>query len=252
MAKKGKDLFVLLGERLNPSNLGGRQAAAKGAGGWFRSLFGAVQDPVPKKARAGKGKGPAVAGRKTPQRVPRGLLVPGWFVILLLLLGVSAGFVAGRWSGDRQGDPLAVKIPRNGGVVPTSFPDGSRDAQPGDPRNEPGYLPLEKQAERLSICFFRMLDYPASERHRAEALARYLRGQGLLTTRIRELKAENGSTRWLTLCYVDNAADGRYSEAHAKDYFRRLKRVVSPKFEPRFGGVVERLKSAHDLYRSDN
>lgn len=248
MAKKGKDLFVLLGERLNPSSQGRRQAAAKGAGGWFRSLFGAVPDSGAQKPGGSRGKGPAT-GRKTPPRVPRGLLVPGWFVILLLLMGVSAGFVAGRWSSDRPGDPLNVKIPKKSGMVPVSFPDGRRDAEPQDPRNEPGYLPLQKQEERLSINFFLMLDYPAPQRDRAEALARYLRGQGLEKTRIRKVTTKDGSARWLTLCYVDDTADGQYSTAHAKDCFARLKRVPPPKFEPRLADVVGRLKSAHDLYR---
>ena len=255
MARKGKDLFVLLGERLNPSSQGERQAAAKGAGGWLRSLFRAVSDRAPRRvsprARSRKAKGPAAAGRKNPPRVPGGLLVPGWFVMLLLFLGVTAGFVGGRWSVDRQGDPLAAQVPKTGGgVVPAIFPDGDlrRDVHPADHRLEPGYLPPEKQEERLSICFFQMLDYPASQRDRAEALARYLRGQGLESTRIREVKLETGS-RWLTLCYVDDAADGQYSTAHAEECYGRLKRVPPPKLEPRLARVVQQFKSAHDLSR---
>ena len=252
MARKGKDLFVLLGERLNPSSQKGRHAA-KGAGGWFRSLFRAVsdsarQDPA-RQARSGKGKSPAAAGRRNPPRVPRGLLVPGWFVIMLLLLGVSAGFMAGRWSVDRQAGTLALRVRKPGGVVPAVFPDG--DVHPSDHSLEPGYLPLEKQERQLSIFFFRMLDYPADQRDRAEALARYLRGQGLENTRIRKLKPENGAPRWLTLCYVNNAADGQYSTAHAKECYDCLKRVPPAKFEPRLKEVVERLESADDLYYSD-
>lgn len=252
MARKGQDLFVLLGQRLSPGSQGGRNSSASGAPGWFRSLFRAVSDPRPtsRQARTGKGKAAAGGGRKRPPRVPRGLLVPGWFVILLLLLGVTAGFVAGRWSVDRQGDVLNATVPKGVGVLPASFPDGDfgSDRAPSDPRVDPGYLPPEKQEEEVSTCFFLVLDYAASQRERAEALARYLRGQGLPSTRIREVKLESGS-RWLTLCYVEDAADGGYSEAHAEECHRRLKRVQLPKFEPRLVGVVQALKSPQDDIR---
>jgi hypothetical protein len=258
MVRKGKDLFVLLGERLNPSQ-GGRQGAARGsnggghggAGGWFRSLFRAVSETepreAPRQARAARGRRPA-AGRRTP-RVPRGLLVPGWFVILLLLLGVSAGFVAGRWSVDRQ-DALTVPGPKNGSFVPAGFPDRpAHSSVPADPRDQPGYLPPEKQEERLSTFFFPMLDYPAPQRNQAEALARYLRDQGLEKTRIRKLPLKNGSFRWLTLCYVDDAGDS-YSQAHARQCYARLRQVRSPTFEPRLEETVRRIESANNVYKN--
>ncbi|MHC4076845.1 MAG: hypothetical protein ACYST0_00235 [Planctomycetota bacterium] len=181
-------------------------------------------------------------------RVPRGLLVPGWFVIVLLLLGVTAGFVAGRWTVAWEGDPLTTKVPGNapgnGGVAPGRFQDA--DFSRRDPHLEPGYLETKKkQEEQLSKVFFPVLDYRASQRDRAEALARYLRGQGLESTRIREVKLESGS-RWLTLCYVNDTADGRYSTDHAEECYGRLKRVQCPGFEPRFANVVHKLKSAQD------
>lgn len=240
MAKKGKDLFVLLGERLTPgSSPKGRQGAAKG--GWFRSLFRAM-DPEPAAPKA-RGKTKGKTSRRTP-RVPKGLMVPGWFVILLLLLGVTAGFVAGRWSVDRQGDALNLKVPKNTGAVPAGFPDGHH---PTDPRSQPGYLPREKQEESLSTVFFPLLSYPASQRDRAEALARHLRGQGLTSTRICKVKAkDDGALRWLTLCYVNCTADGRPSEAHAKECYRLLKEVPPPKFEPRLAQVLRQFKSPDD------
>lgn len=251
MAKKGKDLFVLLGERRNPGSQKERQVTARG--GWFRSLFQSVEPAAAgsgsgSKARAGKARNKTQTQTQTQApRVPRGLLVPGWFVILLLLLGVCAGFVAGRWSVDAQ-DPLNLRVPNKGSVLPAPFPDREHSAQaPTDPRSEPGYLPPEKQAEPLSTVFFPLLSYPASQRDRAEALARHLRGQGLTTTRIRKVEAKDGSLHWLTLCYVNGTADGRYSEAHAKECYGLLKEVPLPKFEPRLARVVRQLNSAHDL-----
>ncbi|MHC4853047.1 MAG: hypothetical protein ACYTF5_13620 [Planctomycetota bacterium] len=263
MARKGKDLFVLLGERLSPSsNQGSRRAAGRGTGtgigGWFRTLFRAVSEPTsrpPRRQPRRVGPGRSAPGRSAPgrsaqgrsvnpPRVPRGLLVPGWFVIVLLLLGVTAGFVAGRWTVAWEGAPLTAKAPGNSGVAPGRFQDG--DFSGRDPHLEPGYLDTKKkQEEQVSKAFFPVLDYRASQRDRAEALARYLRGQGLESTRIREVKLDSGS-RWLTLCYVYDAADGRYSTDHAEECFGRLKRVQYPGFEPRFANVVQKLKSAQD------
>ncbi len=261
MARKGKDLFVLLGERLNPasqgSNQGGGQGNSQGrsrrqeggVGGWLRSLFRAVSGPAPTGVRTGArpAKSRPGTGRKNTPRVPRSLLVPGWFVILLLLLGVTAGFVAGRWSADRHGDALSARLPKKQGVLPGGFPDGgSRDEV--EPRLQAGYLPPEKQEEQVATHFFVTLDYPPSQRERAEALARYLRGQGLESTRIRKLQYADGSFRWFTLCYVRDAAEGKWSVAHAKECYAQLKRLPPPKFEPRLAAAVQRIESAHHLY----
>ena len=173
-------------------------------------------------------------------------MVPGWFVILLLLTGVTAGFVAGRWTGHPHANDLAAKVPQQGGVAPGKFQDGGFSRQ-GPDRLQAGYLEPKKQQEQLSKFFFVVLAYAAPQRERAETLARYLRGQGLERTRIREFQLKDGGSRWATLCYIDTKSDGQHSEAHAAACSGRLKRVQYPDFEPRFAAAVERLGDVFQL-----
>ncbi|MEE9125770.1 MAG: hypothetical protein V3U11_01390 [Planctomycetota bacterium] len=254
MARKGKDLFVLLGERAKPRSPevdGSGKAGDATAGGWLRALLGGSPQPMSRAPRR-----PTKTGRsRRSAPAASGLMVPGWFVILLVLMGVTAGFVAGRWTGHSQGDPLTAKVPQDG-VVPGKFEDGdfrrggrALDADRQADRKEHGYLAPEKQQEQLSKFFFVVLVYAASQRDRAETLARYLREQGLERTRIREFQLKGGGSRWVTLCYVDITSDGQPSEAHAEECFGQLKRVQYPDFEPRFAAAVELLESAATALR---
>ena len=89
--------------------------------------------------------------------------------------------------------------------------------------------------------------YPFQHVGGDETLARYLRGQGLERTRIREFQLKDGGSRWATLCYIDTKSDGQHSEAHAAACSGRLQRVQYPDFEPRFAAAVERLGDVFQL-----
>ena len=124
MARKGKDLFVLLGERLGGGSKtkGGQRGGSRAdtttdeprAGGFFRGLFRNVSRPGQSPTRGGRGPGRGT-GRGGRARVPRGLLLPGWTVALMGGVGGTLTVLCyGYWIREKgrsgSGDLTACRI----------------------------------------------------------------------------------------------------------------------------------------------
>ena len=229
MARKGKDLFVILAERQKRAHTRGQQlpeddeaprrgarsatrdaepaaggAAVRAAGGAFgRWVTGAVR------SLGGRGDGAAEPApprrsrsrnREAPRQVPRGLLVPGWILGGMLTAALGFGFVVGRFTvGDRgtvdlqgrAGDPSG----RAGVVPPRGFD------------REPPELTAAEETAELHKLFYVVQTYHPEERAKAAELARRLRARGIANARYRAFHKNGSLQAWATLCYVASFAE---------------------------------------------
>lgn len=263
MAKKGKDLFELLRARQGgstgrsprsaptkktPPRPVGQTAQKRRSWGWrvlgAMKLVKSTRTRVVRSRPTGK-RGQADKNRRADKQRKAGGAVPtppvvtglaltrmGLAAIILVCLG--AGFLAGQW------------------LAPTdvSGPGGELRAGIGRQPSLPDWMPTseerQEEVKTLSKYFFVLLHFPGSERDRASHLARFLRGQGLETARIREFKTEKTrQSRWAALVYVLRKSD-------APAVLDKLKAVQPPTFEPDLAARLAALSGSKHLMQLDH
>ncbi len=244
MTRKAKDLFVVLSERNTPrSALGSaprrREPVKRGQepglgerlAGWFRQTFQSLQGDKSKS----KGKSKAKAqprgrnvGQAAGNRVPKGLLMPGWMLAGMLVLALLGGFGFSQFNRGKGGDKVLATGPQA---------QGELDLNHG--LDWSGVANAEKEQEIPCKFFYMVLPFPSLslplQRQRASRLALYLRERGLDNARIRKFPYK-GKDLWVTLLYVPSLEQGSKS-------LQQLKAIAAPDFEPNFAPRVGTLTS---------
>ena len=129
-------------------------------------------------------------------RVPKGLLVPGWALVGMLTFALGCGFVVGHFTGGLN----------RGAALDTAERPGDFHER-GGRRAAGGRLSRAEEETELHRYFFPVLTgFKPSERAEAARLAENLRSRGIEKARIRFfpfVPGEKGSIAfWATLCYV--------------------------------------------------
>jgi hypothetical protein len=208
MARKAKDLFVLLAERHQRSTAKSKNVASKGknpaskskdaaatvkeAGGTLgRWVQGAVRSMRSDDGKPVRRQAAPASRRHPPRQVPRGLLIPGWLLVGMITVALGGGFLIGKFTSGLDADS---------GLQ-------NRQAQrPGEFRQTAPDLTVAEETATLSGKFYVVGVYYPGERDKAADLARRLRSRGIEKARI--LFRKNGSiSRWATVCYVAPSDD---------------------------------------------
>jgi hypothetical protein len=208
MARKAKDLFVLLAERHQRSTAKSKNVASKGknpaskskdaaatvkeAGGTLgRWVQGAVRSMRSDDGKPVRRQAAPASRRNPPRQVPRGLLIPGWLLVGMITVALGGGFLIGKFTSGLDADS---------GLQ-------NRQAQrPGEFRQTAPDLTVAEETATLSGKFYVVGVYYPGERDKAADLARRLRSRGIEKARI--LFRKNGSiSRWATVCYVAPSDD---------------------------------------------
>jgi hypothetical protein len=208
MARKAKDLFVLLAERHQRSTAKSKNVASKGknpaskskdaaatvkeVGGTLgRWVQGAVRSMRSDDGKPARRQAAPASRRNPPRQVPRGLLIPGWLLVGMITVALGGGFLIGKFTSGLDADS---------GLQ-------NRQAQrPGEFRQTAPDLTAVEETATLSGKFYVVGVYYPGERDKAADLARRLRSRGIEKARI--LFRKNGSiSRWATVCYVAPSDD---------------------------------------------
>ena len=206
MARKVKDLFVVLAEQHKQRQQGASSASTEKPstageigntlGRWVQ---GAVRTLRGTDEKVGRRRRRGGAGRKPNQgirQVPRGLLLPGWMLGLMVVLALGCGFVLGRLTGGFGGDDLLFARTGSGVQKLGEFENTAA----------PGYLPPAQETRELGKTFFVVRTFYPEQRAEAAALAQHLRARGLENTRIKEIREDGSIYCWATLCYAAQSA----------------------------------------------
>ncbi len=236
MARKGKDLFVMLAERHKTRTQGPsgrtkrevdttvtpRKASAKADGESIGVTLGRWVQGVVRSLRRSDREAPPQRPRTRPSKaavrpVPRGLLLPGWMLAAMILVAMGGGFALGQVTFGATTDGSLNK-PRQGAEAPGRF------VEPG----QPGYLDPSAAEEELGRYFYVLGQFYGDEKERAARLAQELRARGLHQARIKSFAKDGSIFGWVTLCYVADYYDHEAVLAVLKKHQADLKFDLDP------------------------
>ncbi len=206
------ELFEILGDRRGGRRSGGRSSPKSKKGAevstpWElgRGVFDWARSLLPGNGKSSGARRPARAGKRRGATQP--LAVGGPALVGIVVLALGLGYVGGRVSaGGDDGSQLRSTLPEVGGR------DGPSSQRPEWLQNagQPAGVQItaQEETEKLWNFGYRLVPYPALERQRASELARWLRGRGLTTARLRLMEhAASKQEFWVVVCYVRTADD---------------------------------------------
>ncbi len=213
MARRGRDLFEILG-----AHVGGKRLSPRAAGRRARGAEpGTVMD-------VGAGFLDWFSRRFPGGQVKEGdgASVPGLLFAVVVLVSMVVGFAIGRLT---SGTASAAELQRTVG------PPGQR---PGWlEQGAPVELTQENEEKKISNTAFVLLGYPPENRSAASHMAAWLRGQAIQNARIHYMELSSGF-HWLVLCYTTIDQDSETT-------FQALRRLPAPDFDENFAAAIAKL-----------